>query len=218
MENHFPIEILQPVDAIHRANQAAFALRKPTDDENLNGCYADYRFATNQDDIPEYWYYNIITGTYERYDGSTVEHLAETTRSLYKVIQATHFIDARYSISVDVKFVATTHSIQNEPIRMISTPVVRMVSHSDFVQLTGFQQFFMDACTDDHGVINERGFSRLVNHVAHNYQWQTTDEEQRLSIFAVDLSFEFHPRDNDDELYFEALSSDDSVFDFDENE
>ena len=220
MENPFPMELLQPYDLIYRANLIAFALSDTTEEENINGHSSDYRIAEIKDEIPPAWKFNTTSLSYEKYGPDLVEHVCETTISLHNVIQSTFFIDERYSISADVNFIATTFSTSNEPKRMISTPPVKMVDQSNSVELLSFQNLFLDKCTDNNGVRNERGFPSLVNHVAQLLNWQDGEAELRLSVFAVVLKFKFHPLidfNNNVDLFFEVNSTEESGFESDED-
>ena len=220
MENPFPMELLQPFDLIHRANLIAFALSDTTEEENINGHSSDYRTAEIKDEIPPAWKFNTASLSYEKYGPDLVEHVCETTISLHQVIQSSFFIDERYSISAHVNFVATTFLTNNEPRRMISTPPIQMVDHSDPTELLNFQNFFLNACTNNNGVRNERGFPSLANHVAELFDWQDGEAEQGLSVFAVILKFKFHPLDdfnNNINLYFEIISTEESGFESDED-
>ena len=226
MINPFPSEILQPADLIHRANMISFTLHENNAEEDTDGRTKGYKQATNQDLIPTSWSWNQQSLSYERFLPMKVYHTIETTSSLREVVQSTFFIDNRYLISIDAAFVASIFTRNGDAVRMFETPVTKLVKESDFIQLTSFQQFFFDVYTDQGQIINERGFSKLTDFIAANFEWKTTLEDERLSIFAIILRFTFHEKEDFEpineefqigDLMFEFIT-DESGFDSDEQQ
>ena len=222
MFNPFPLQILQPADLIYRATMTGFSLHENSREEDTNGRARMYQIANNNDAIPPSWYWNQQIQAYEKFDRNQVYHVIETTTSLKEVITSTQFVHNRYLLSIDASFIASTFTRNNEAVRMLETPFTRLVTQSDFLQLTSFQQFFFDVYTEENQVLNERGFAKLADFVAANFQWRETLQEERLSIFAVVLRFTFDEVDfaeNDDafldNMIFEFLT-DESGFDTDD--